>query len=42
MRYWTISISNMDAVVKQCGDAGYAIPMGPIDFRPGVRIMMVE
>ena len=34
MRYWTISISNMDAIVGKCNAAGYAIPMGPLEFRP--------
>jgi predicted enzyme related to lactoylglutathione lyase len=29
-RYWTISVSNMDAMAKQATDAGYAIPMGPV------------
>ena len=29
-------------MAKQCADAGYTIPMGPVEFRPGVRIMMVE
>ena len=42
MRYWTISISNMDAVVERCNAAGYRIPMGPLEFRPGVRIVMIE
>ena len=38
----TITVSNLDAMAKQCADAGYTIPMGPVEFRPGVRIMMVE
>ena len=28
--------------MEQCNAADYRIPMGPLEFRPGVRIMMVE
>ena len=41
-RYWTVTVSNMDAVAAACRAGGYKIPLGPLEFRPGVRIMMVE
>lgn len=41
-RYWTISVSNLDALTKQCADAGYKVTVEPREIRPGVRIAMVE
>jgi len=41
-RYWTISVSNLTEMVATCTDAGYRIPMGPREVRPGVTIAFVE
>ncbi|MBM3139407.1 MAG: VOC family protein [Chloroflexi bacterium] len=41
-RYWTISVSNLDALVEQCRKAGYKVAVEPREIRPGVRIAMVE
>jgi catechol 2,3-dioxygenase-like lactoylglutathione lyase family enzyme len=41
-RYWTISINNLDEVVKECGDAGYTLAVPVTEIRPGVRIAIVE
>ncbi len=41
-RYWTISISNLDAITQACADAGSTIAMAPTEIRPGIRISMVE
>lgn len=42
LRYWTIHISNLDEVIKRCRDGGYAIAVEPVEFRPGLRIAIVE
>ena len=41
-RYWTISVSNLDDLVKECEAKGYNVPVQPREIRPGVRIAMVE
>ncbi|MBW2282265.1 MAG: VOC family protein [Deltaproteobacteria bacterium] len=41
-RYWTISVSNLDDLVKRCDDGGYKIVIGATEIRPGIRIAMVE
>jgi catechol 2,3-dioxygenase-like lactoylglutathione lyase family enzyme len=41
-RYWTISVSNLADLLKQCGDAGCKIPVKETEIRPGVKIGMVE
>jgi catechol 2,3-dioxygenase-like lactoylglutathione lyase family enzyme len=41
-RYWTISVSNLDAMAEACGTAGVKVRIPPTDLRPGVRIAMVE
>lgn len=41
-RYWTISVSNLDALVKSCGDAGHKVVVPATEIRPGIRIAMVE
>ncbi len=41
-RYWTISVTNLDDLAKECQDAGRPVPVAPTEIRPGVRIAMVE
>ncbi len=41
-RYWTISVSNLSDLMKTCGDAGYKIAVKEVEFRPGVKIGIVE
>ena len=41
-RYWTISVSNLDEMVKRCGDGGYKVVIASTQVRPGIRIAMVE
>ena len=41
-RYWTISVSNLDALVDECKAKGYTVPMDPREIREGIRIAMVE
>lgn len=41
-RYWTISVSNLDALTKQIADGGYTVVVEPREIRPGVRIAMAE
>jgi glyoxylase I family protein len=42
IRYWTISVENLDAISQQCRDAGYNLVIEPREIRPNVRISMVE
>ena len=41
-RYWTISVSNLDAITDRCAAAGRKVVIAPMEIRPGVRISMVE
>jgi predicted enzyme related to lactoylglutathione lyase len=41
-RYFTISVSNLEAVTQECEAAGYKVPMPPTEIRPGVSISMIE
>ena len=41
MRYFTISVSNLEAMVAACREAGSAIVVEPREARPGVRIAIV-
>ncbi len=41
-RYFTISVSNMEEVADAAKAAGHRVPVGPVEFRPGVRICMIE
>ncbi len=41
-RYWTISVSNLDELARQCAEAGYTVAVEPREIRPGVRIAMIE
>lgn len=40
--YWTISVSNLEDVLRDCAAAGRAIPVPITEVRPGVFIAMVE
>ena len=41
-RYFTISVSNLQAATQECQDAGYKIAVPPTDIRPGVTISIIE
>ncbi len=41
-RYFTISVSNLGEVTKECQIAGYKVPVPPTEIRPGVSISMIE
>jgi len=41
-RYFTISVSNLEAVTQECEAVGYKVPMPPTEIRPGVSISMIE
>ena len=42
LRYWTISVMNLEEMVSKVNAAGYAIPTPATEIRPGVRIAMIE
>lgn len=42
IRYWTITVDNLDEMAQAAGDAGYKVPVAPREIRPGVRIAMIE
>ena len=41
-RYWTISVSNLDALAAACEEAGYKVAVSPREIRPGIKISMIE
>ena len=41
-RYWTISVTNLEALTQKCADAGIRIAIPVTEVRPGVRISIVE
>ena len=41
-RYWTISVSNLEALTTSLGDAGYKVRVAPTEIRPGTSISIVE
>ena len=41
-RYWTLRVTNLDEIGKALEEAGCNLPIKPMEFRPGVRICMVE
>lgn len=41
-RYWTITVSNLDALTETCEAAGYKIAVKPREIRPGIKIAMIE
>jgi catechol 2,3-dioxygenase-like lactoylglutathione lyase family enzyme len=42
LRYWTISVSNLDQVLADAESAGYKVAWKAREIRPGVRVGMVE
>ncbi|MCU1389902.1 MAG: hypothetical protein JWL72_3240 [Ilumatobacteraceae bacterium] len=40
-RYWTITVTNLEAVVASCAEAGYTIAIPLTTLRPGVVIAIV-
>lgn len=42
IRYWTLIVDDLDAYVADARRLGIAIPMGPVESRPGIRIAMFE
>jgi catechol 2,3-dioxygenase-like lactoylglutathione lyase family enzyme len=41
-RYWTISVSNISELVAACAKAGRTVVVPEREFRPGIRIAIVE
>ena len=41
-RYWTITVSNLEAMAQACVEAGHKLVWPVREIRPGVRIAMVE
>ena len=41
-RYWTMSVTNLDEILKACGDAGYKVAVPRRTARPGLDIGIVE
>lgn len=41
LRYWTVSVSNLDEVLSAVRDAGQRVVQGPTEVRPGVSIAIV-
>ena len=41
-RYWTMSVSNIEGIVAECGAAGHTIAVPVTTIRPGVEIAIVE
>jgi catechol 2,3-dioxygenase-like lactoylglutathione lyase family enzyme len=42
LRYWTISVSNLEALTRKCADGGVTVAIPLTEVRPGVRISIVE
>jgi catechol 2,3-dioxygenase-like lactoylglutathione lyase family enzyme len=42
MRYWTISVDNLEQIVADCQSAGAKVIWTPREIRAGVRVAMVE
>lgn len=40
-RYVTLTVSNLEQVVKECSDAGHQVVVQPRDLRPGIRLAIV-
>lgn len=41
-RYWTITIDNLEQAVEICRNAGIKVVVPVMEFRPGVRISILE
>ena len=42
IRYWTITVKDLDGMTEKFAAAGYTIAWSPREVRPGVRICMIE
>ncbi|MCB1645011.1 MAG: VOC family protein [Pseudomonadales bacterium] len=42
MRYFTISVDNLDAATEECAAAGRKVVVKPNEIRPGVKISIIE
>lgn len=42
MRYFTITVSNLEDTTQAAADAGYNVVVKPRDIRPGIKISMIE
>ena len=42
IRYFTISVGNLQEAVDECSAAGYKIAVPPRESRPGITIAMIE
>ena len=42
IRYWTITVKDLDGMTEKCRSAGYTVAIEPREVRPGVRISMIE
>jgi lactoylglutathione lyase len=41
LRYWTVSVSNLDEIIAAVEAAGQKVVEGPTEVRPGVTIVLV-
>lgn len=42
IRYFTLTVPDVDGLLARCAEAGYATAMGRTEVRPGVVIAVVE
>ena len=42
IRYFTITVDNLEEITKACEVAGYKIAVSPREIRPGITISMIE
>lgn len=41
IRYWTVSVTNLDPILEKVRAAGRTIVEGPTEVRPGVNIVLI-
>jgi lactoylglutathione lyase len=42
LRYLTLTVAHLDAIVAEVQAAGYPVPVPPRELRPGVRVAQIE
>lgn len=42
IRYISLYVDDVESATQRCRDAGYTVPIAPMDFSPTVRIAIVE
>ena len=42
LRYFTMFVDDLDDVIRRCAQAGAPTAFGPVEFMPGVRLVIVE